>query len=319
MVTALDIFDRHSLLRSLYFLRQDITGTSKRPTEAQAAFFLLWAAVHGRKEYHGLVIDRDYFDFLTSPTGPYFSRLEFFATFTAKRTSSKLDDIHAWYYEHAIHDLGLEIFLTAREVHAYKKWVTSGLASKSQSTQPLNPAQPLHRRCDTLGVNLIGYANGLLGIGEDVRALASVVRHAGLPFAILNVQLSDLAATSEHNDLAAYFVDRPIFPVNIFCATAFETERLRAERGPNLFNGRYNIGYWPWELSRLPSFWQHVFDTVDEVWAISHFLADVYAKHTNKPVTYIPVYVNVEKVEAFDRKELNLDSGGLHFSDNARL
>ena len=131
---------------------------------------------------------------------------------------------------------------------------------------------------------------------------------AGLPFSIFNVALSEHHATSETSNLAAYFVDRPIFPINIFCATAFETERLRAEHGKNLFSGRYNIGYWPWELSKLPPYWRHVFDSVDEVWAISHFLADVYKQYTNKPVTYIPPYVNIDGVEPFDREDLNLDT-----------
>ncbi len=303
MVTALDIFDRYSLLRSIYFLRPDITGTSGRPTEAQAVFFLLWAAVHGRKEYHGLIVDPDYLDFLTAPTGPYFSRLEFFAAFTAKRTSARIDDIHAWYYGHAIHDLNLEIFLTARELDACQHWLTP---RSSQSRSPTS--QHFCAAPTNIGVNLIGYANGVLGIGEDVRALAHVARHAGVPFAILNVRLSDITATSEYKDLADHFVDRPVFPINIFCATAFETERLRAAYGPNLFSNRYNIGCWPWELSQLPKYWKHVFDSVDEVWAISYFLADVYAEQTNKPVIYVPVYVNVQEVEAFDRKELNLDS-----------
>ena len=85
MATAREIFDRYSVLRSIYLLREDINGTPGSPTEEQAAFFLLWAAVHGRKEYHGIVIDPNYLEFLTQPSGPYFSRLELFAALTAKR------------------------------------------------------------------------------------------------------------------------------------------------------------------------------------------------------------------------------------------
>lgn len=56
----------------------------------------------------------------------------------------------------------------------------------------------------------------------------------------------------------------------------------------------------------MPPYWRHAFDAVDEVWAISHFLANVYTQHTNKPVTYIPPYVNIDKVDPFDREDLNL-------------
>jgi glycosyltransferase involved in cell wall biosynthesis len=308
VATALEIIDRYPTLRSIYLLRSDITGASANPTEAQAAFFLLWAAVYGRKEYHGIVVDPQYLEFLTEPTGAYFSRLEFFVASTAKRTSSKIDAIHAWYYGNAIYELDLEVFLTAHERQRCKRWLKSNidrLASPTPSTSG--------RHCRNLGVNLIGYADGVLGIGEDVRTLASILRYAGLPFAIFNIALSEHHATTEPSDLTSFFVDRPLFPINIFCATAFETERLRAERGPNLFSDRYNIGYWPWELSRLPSCWRHVFDAIDEVWAISHFLADVYIQHTNKPVTFVPPHVNVENVEPFDRKALSLDPDDFAF------
>jgi len=306
--TALEIFDRYSVLRSIYLLRQDITGTACSPTEQQAAFFLLWAAVHGRKQYHGIVIDPSYLEFLTQPSGQYFSRLELFAAFTAKRASSAIDETHAWYYGKAIYDLNLELFLTNREIDVCKHWI-------ARNSSRANPLLLSSRRngSSNIGVNLIGYADGVLGIGEDIRAMTNILRYAGLPFAIFNVALSDHHATSDASDLAAFFVDRPVFPINIFCATAFETERLRAAHGPNLFSGRYNIGSWPWELSKLPPYWRHVFDSVDEVWAISLFLADVYCQYTNKPVTYIPPYVNIDSVEPFDRKDLNLDRSDFVF------
>src|SRR2546422_4344807 len=49
-----------------------------------------------------------------------------------------------------------------------------------------------------------------------------------------------------------------------------------------LFRSRYNIGYWPWELSNVPQYWRHAFDYVDEVWAISPFLQDVFSSCTEK-------------------------------------
>jgi hypothetical protein len=53
VVTALDIFERYPLLRTLSLLRSDVVGPACDPTEQQVALFLLWAAVYGRKEYQG--------------------------------------------------------------------------------------------------------------------------------------------------------------------------------------------------------------------------------------------------------------------------
>ncbi len=306
--TALQIFNRYPVLRSLYLLRPDIVGIPGIPTEQKAALFLLWAAVYGRKQYHGIVIDPDYLEFLTQPSGPYFSRLELFAALTEKRVSSDVEETHAWYYGKAIFDLDLEIFLTEREIEACKHWIAKNDEGPKYSFPPIR-----QRRSSNIGVNLIGYADGVLGIGEDIRAMISILSRAGLPFAILNVPLTKSHTTSQASDLAKFFVDRPIFPINIFCATPFETERLRAEHGPNLFFRRYNIGYWPWELSQLPPYWHHVFKSVNEVWALSHFLVDVFTQYTNKPVNYIPPYVNIDSVAPFNREELRLDKNDFVF------
>jgi glycosyltransferase involved in cell wall biosynthesis len=301
VVTALDIFERYPLLRTLSLLRSDVVGPACDPTEQQVALFLLWAAVYGRKEYQGIVIDPGYFEFLTEPIGPYLSRLELFAAHIAKRSSSIINDIHAWYYGEAIYDLNLEIFLTPREVNACRDRIARNDRSEPWLSLPRSGG------AENIGVNLVGYADGVLGIGEDVRALARIMCYAGLPFAIYNVRLSEHQATLDPSDLKAFYVDRPIFPINIFCTTAFETERLLAELGPNLFSGRYNIGYWPWELSQWPRCWQHVFDSIHEVWAMSYFLGQVYSECTTKPVSYIPSYVNVDHLDPLERRDFNLD------------
>ena len=166
---------------------------------------------------------------------------------------------------------------------------------------------PAHDHSRTLpGVNLIGYAQGILGIGEDVRALAQLLRHVGVPFAIYNVELEKEIATSETSTLSGFFVDRPIFPVNIFCMPMFETERMRVEHGANLFAGRYNVGYWQWEVSTVPDYWRHAFDSMNEVWAISPYVHDVYSARTKTPIFYVPPYVNTDAVTAVDLTKFGL-------------
>jgi glycosyltransferase involved in cell wall biosynthesis len=160
-----------------------------------------------------------------------------------------------------------------------------------------------------VGVNLIGFADGVLGIGEDLRTFARVARRAAAPYGVCNVALPDEHGANQSSGLEALFLARPVFPVNLFCVPLFETERLRLNRGRDLFAGRYNIGYWAWELSTLPAYWRHAFDHVDEVWAMSPFLVDVYATLTTKPVIHMPPCVAIDQLDPVDLREFGFDDG----------
>ena len=135
----------------------------------------------------------------------------------------------------------------------------------------------------------------------------------------MSVSLSEKNATNDTFATRAISIDRPLFPVNIFSLTAFETARLYVEYGANLFEGRYNIGYWPWELTSLPPDWRWVFDLVDEIWAPSDFLVDVYSGLTDKPVVRMPFYLNVPSVERIDLKQFGAPRRRDRLHDDVRL
>ena len=110
-------------------------------------------------------------------------------------------------------------------------------------------AFPIFEKAQELGVNLIGFAYGELGIGEDVRMAAASCEAAEIPFAVNN--FSPGAKVSQQDKSVAQHVmaDLP-YKVNLFCITAYDTVRVFLERGSHVFENHYNIGYWPWELPR---------------------------------------------------------------------
>ncbi len=181
---------------------------------------------------------------------------------------------------------------------------------------PLEPFQPSaapEDRGALPGCNIFGFADGVLGIGEDARALAIALGHAGISRCICNLTLPDRHATSAPSGMEALYAGRPLFPVNIFAMTAFETARLTAQRGRGLLEGRYNIGYWPWELTSLPPEWRFVFDLVDEVWASSRFLVEVFSGLTDKPVILMPPLVAAPPAEPMDLAPFGIVPGNLVF------
>lgn len=168
------------------------------------------------------------------------------------------------------------------------------------------------------GLNLIGFAFGELGIGEDVRMAASACEAAGIPFAVVNIHPGDYL---RQGDMALEALvgngqagqDQAPYAINLFCLTAFDTVRALLERGPTLFAGRYNIGWWPWELPVWPRDWNLAFEIVDEVWAATHFTETMYkasasAAHPDDPcpVTWMPLPASVARVTPMPRAALGL-------------
>jgi glycosyltransferase involved in cell wall biosynthesis len=185
------------------------------------------------------------------------------------------------------------------------KWAFVQKAPKGQSKQ-----RPF-------GVNLIGFAFGELGIGEDIRMAAEECEEAGIPVAIVNidpgqhVRQKDLALLKYLKSQDSHESEDAPYAINIFVLTAFDTARVYLEKGHTLFDGRYNIGWWPWELPVWPKRWRVVFDLVDEIWAGSRFTADTYKRAAklakiDLPIKTVPLRVSVDRLKPMTRQALGL-------------
>ncbi|WP_177419178.1 glycosyltransferase [endosymbiont of Lamellibrachia barhami] len=164
--------------------------------------------------------------------------------------------------------------------------------------------RPLSRSTDPFGVNLFGYAQGEIGIGEDVRLLALALKSHAIPFCIVNVKPGDNVSQKDKS-VDQWIVDEPRYAINIFCTTGIEQVRYACERGLDLFEDRYNIGYWPWELPDWPASCTHAFSMVDELWGISHYTANAY-RRAQCPVYAMPLSVTIDSVAPMGRKDFGL-------------
>lgn len=169
---------------------------------------------------------------------------------------------------------------------------------------------PIHRLIESqvtlpFGVNVIGYAYGELGIGEDARMAAHSLLAAGVPMTMIdfppgrNISQSDISMADHVGEIATY-------SINIFCMSALEHGRYFAECGSVFIEGRYNIGYWPWELSQWPSQWMHLFALVDEVWVSSQHTFDAISTISPVPVRVMPMAVIAKGGSQLRRKAFGL-------------
>lgn len=171
---------------------------------------------------------------------------------------------------------------------------------------PLAPQVPSAR---PFGVNLFGFAYGELGIGEDLRMAVDACTAAGIPYRVVNIDAGkNLRQADQHlrQQVEQGVSDTP-FAINVFCLPGFDTvSRVFLGMGPEVFEGHYNIGWWPWELPVWPKAWSGAFELVDEIWSGSTFAREMYARSTSRPVILMPLPVCVARHQPLPRRHFGL-------------
>jgi glycosyltransferase involved in cell wall biosynthesis len=151
------------------------------------------------------------------------------------------------------------------------------------------------------GVNLVGYAFGQLGIGEDLRMAAQALMAVGISVDIINFPPGKDIPQNDRS-LEAYVVPQGRYAINLFCLTALEHGRYVVEHGLSQLLGRINIGYWPWELSRWPAEWLGLTQLVDEVWVSTRHTYESLVLESLVPVVIMPMAVDVGELARFPAK-----------------
>ncbi|MGZ8216552.1 glycosyltransferase [Methylomagnum sp.] len=154
------------------------------------------------------------------------------------------------------------------------------------------------------GVNLVGYALGELGIGEDVRLMAESLESVGLDFCLLNRQPGP-EIRQIYSVAARHLSAKPRYPVTLVCMTAFDTATLWLDR-PDIFRNTYVIGYWPWELPEWPEEWGRVYELVDEIWCSSQYTLGAFSKSPDIPKLKLPLAVSVALDGEYIRRDFGL-------------
>jgi glycosyltransferase involved in cell wall biosynthesis len=155
------------------------------------------------------------------------------------------------------------------------------------------------------GVNVIGYAFGQLGIGEDARMATKALAGANIETVLINFPPGSNIPQNDRS-MEDFVRDTGVFDTNIFCLTALETGRNFAEWGSSQYADRFNIGYWPWELEEWPKEWGHLFSLIDEAWASSmHTYRSIFSD-SPVPVKHVPMAVTIPQESDLTRENFSL-------------
>ena len=163
------------------------------------------------------------------------------------------------------------------------------------------------------GVNLIGHARGRSGISEDLRMAARSLETAGIPHVVYD--LGGAENLPAEDDSVAHLIRNDLpYAINLFCVTAMDTVAAVASSAGYFREGRYTIGFWPWELPEWPALWGHAYDFVDEVWASSRFTFDAHRSSATKPVRHMPMAISIDNSAGSTRSDLGVADDAFVFS-----
>jgi glycosyltransferase involved in cell wall biosynthesis len=168
------------------------------------------------------------------------------------------------------------------------------------------------RRFLKVGMNIVGFFRADLGVGESARCMARAADGAGLPAAFVDLRLH---CKNPQNDetFASRLQESNPHPVNVFHVDAPGVRDIDHCHGKAFRTGKYNVGYWAWELPDFPDAWVHFSSFVDEIWTPSHFTAEAIARKVPVPVLAMPHSISFERPVGDFRAKFGLPADKLLF------
>lgn len=172
------------------------------------------------------------------------------------------------------------------------------------------PEARLRRLDEDAGINVIGYLAAESGVGEWARSTLRVLKAASVPVATINFRVGNMSRMNE--ELPDVERTQHLHAINLFQINADQMQVAHASLGASLFEGRYNIGCWAWELGEFPDAWLPAFDYLDEIWAPSAFCQQAFAAKAPVPVVRMPLCVEAPDVVP-DRLRFGLHADEIAF------
>lgn len=138
-----------------------------------------------------------------------------------------------------------------------------------------------------LGINVTGFLTAHLGIGESARCMIRAADAAGIAVTPIDLRLPCKNPRAD-SSLAARLRTEPEQSVTVVHIDPPASRDLEHHHGKDFRRGRYQVGYWAWELPEFPDSWLPAFSHFDEIWCPSEFTRRAVAAKSPVPVLTMP-------------------------------
>ncbi|MGH9268370.1 MAG: methyltransferase domain-containing protein, partial [Acidimicrobiales bacterium] len=161
------------------------------------------------------------------------------------------------------------------------------------------------RRRHQPGVNVAGYVFAESGVGEGARSVVAALQQAGVPWRVVPFTATPSRQNSRFDDMGDADAS---YDTSIVCVNADQLRRFATGDGHHLFDGRYTIGLWHWEVEQFPDRMRDAAELVDEVWVCSRHAQAAVAPAVDRPVHTFPLPVVVPAAPGISRADLGLST-----------
>ena len=168
------------------------------------------------------------------------------------------------------------------------------------------------RRRLRLEFNIVGFFTADLGIGESARCMARAAQAAGISTALVPLKLHCKNPQTDSTFSSVLQENNP-HRVNVVHIDAPASSEIDHHHGPQFRAGKYNVGYWAWELLEFPDPWLPSFAYFQEIWTPSDFARNAIAVKSPLPVLTMPHAISFARPAGDGRARFGLPAGKFLF------
>lgn len=163
------------------------------------------------------------------------------------------------------------------------------------------------------GVALIGPLRAASGLGQASRISAQILREFEHNVTFRNFDMDNPAPVKFPLDSKAKNgVDRR--SINIIHLNAESIPLAFAYLNQHTYKNSYNIGYFFWELSRIPACHHLALKMLDEIWVSSEYNREIYSRYADIPVVNVGMAVEpLNDLPSLPRSHFGLGQAGFIF------
>ena len=139
-------------------------------------------------------------------------------------------------------------------------------------------------------IRVFGFFQQTFGLAEAAKRTSSVLSLSNITYSLTQIPFSG-KHQGEDNSLNTEKNKPPndSSEIRLFHFNGDHTDQLLSKWGEEVFECRYSIGFWHWELPEFPNDYLSWFSRVNEIWVPSKFVHNSISLKSPHPVQVIPL------------------------------
>lgn len=155
------------------------------------------------------------------------------------------------------------------------------------------------------GINFIGLIKAEVGLGQSCRLIAEAIDFISIDYTIYN-QIQINSCRQEDTSWDDKITNTTPYNINLIHINPPDLAIAYLTLKKSIWEDKYNIAFWLWELEDFPDEWVNCFNLLDEIWTPSEFVSNSIRKKTSLPVHTMLYPISAPANESFDRKYFKL-------------